>query len=89
MYPIILSIDFNFFLIFRDYVTKFKNTDESFEDLIQDETFFRTKLTQFLFSPRGAIYQVINIVNNQHLMKVIYFTSQVIVIKSICMMINP
>jgi len=42
---------------FRDYVTKFKNTDESFEELIKDESFFRIKLTQFLYSPRGAIYQ--------------------------------
>ena len=50
----------------RDYVTKFKNSDESFDDLIKDETFFRSKLTQFLYSPRGAIYQVNVLIQSQH-----------------------
>ena len=45
-------------IFFRDYVNKFKSTNESFEDLIKDDEFFRSKLTQYLFSPRGAIYQV-------------------------------
>eukprot|EP00092_Neocalanus_flemingeri_P006866 GFUD01007412.1.p1 GENE.GFUD01007412.1~~GFUD01007412.1.p1 ORF type:complete len:1065 (+),score=241.14 GFUD01007412.1:250-3444(+) len=42
---------------FRDYVNKFKNTNDSFEVLISNETYFRDKLTQFLFSPKGAIFQ--------------------------------
>ena len=42
----------------RDYVNKFKRTDASFEILIRNESFFREKFTQFLFSPKGASYQV-------------------------------
>ena len=42
----------------RKYVNKFKRNNEAFNDLIKDENFFRKKLTQFLFSPRGAIFQV-------------------------------
>ena len=42
----------------RDYVMKFNTQNQTFEELIQDDDFFRSKLTQFLFSPRGAIYQV-------------------------------
>ena len=37
---------------------KFNTDNQTFEELIQDDDFFRSKLTQFLFSPRGAIYQV-------------------------------
>ena len=44
---------------FRDYVNKFKYTEETFERLISNETYFRSKLTQFLYSPRGMIFQVI------------------------------
>ena len=43
---------------FRDYVNKFKYTEETFETLISNETYFRSKLTQFLYSPRGMIFQV-------------------------------
>jgi len=42
---------------FRDYVNKFKKSDEPFEILIRNETFFREKFTQFLYSPRGGIFQ--------------------------------
>ena len=42
----------------RDYVNKFKKSDEPFEILIRNETFFREKFTQFLYSPRGGIFQV-------------------------------
>jgi len=42
---------------FRDYVNKFKRENESFEALIRNEDYFREKLTQFLFSPKGAIFQ--------------------------------
>ena len=42
----------------RDYVNKFKHTDATFEILIRNESFFREKFTQFLFSPKGASYQV-------------------------------
>ena len=42
----------------RDYVNKFKKSDDSFEVLISNETYFRDKFTQFLFSPKGAIFQV-------------------------------
>jgi len=42
---------------FRDYVNKFKKSDEPFETLIRNETFFREKFTQFLYSPRGGIFQ--------------------------------
>lgn len=42
---------------FRDYVNKFKKTNDSFEDLMDSEEYFRDKLTQFLFSPKGAIFQ--------------------------------
>jgi len=42
---------------FRDYVNKFKKSDDSFEVLISNETYFRDKFTQFLFSPKGAIFQ--------------------------------
>jgi len=42
---------------FRDYVNKFKPIDASFEILIRNESFFREKFTQFLFSPKGASYQ--------------------------------
>ena len=38
-------------------MTKFKQTNVTFETLIRNETFFREKLTQFLFSPRGGIFQ--------------------------------
>ena len=46
------------FLPTRDYVNKFKAEDASFEILIRNESFFREKFTQFLFSPKGASYQV-------------------------------
>eukprot|EP00092_Neocalanus_flemingeri_P023513 GFUD01025500.1.p1 GENE.GFUD01025500.1~~GFUD01025500.1.p1 ORF type:complete len:1021 (+),score=134.31 GFUD01025500.1:157-3219(+) len=42
---------------FRDYVNKFKKTNDSFETLIRNETYFRDKFTQFLYSPRGGIFQ--------------------------------
>jgi len=42
---------------FRDYVMKFNTENKTFEELIKDDDFFKRKLTQFLFSPRGAIYQ--------------------------------
>jgi len=42
---------------FRNYVNKFKESNATFEQLVKNETYFRGKLTQFLFSPRGAIYQ--------------------------------
>ena len=42
---------------FRDYVNKFKKTNQTFEELISDESYFREKFTQFLFSPRGGIFQ--------------------------------
>jgi len=42
---------------FRDYVNKFKKSDQPFETLISNETFFREKFTQFLYSPRGGIFQ--------------------------------
>ena len=40
-------------------MNKFKPTNASFESLISDETYFRQKFTQFLYSPKGGIYQVI------------------------------
>ena len=46
-------------LMTRDYVNKFKKTDASFETVIRNESFFREKFTQFLFSPKGASFQVI------------------------------
>jgi len=42
---------------FRDYVNKFKKTNQTFEMLIRNETLFREKLTQFLYSPRGGSFQ--------------------------------
>ena len=49
---------FDNFLL-RDYVNKFKGpTNASFEDLISDQSYFREKFTQFLFSPKGGIFQV-------------------------------
>jgi len=42
---------------FRDYVNKFKKSEEPFETLISDPTYFREKFTQFLFSPKGASFQ--------------------------------
>ena len=49
----------NIFYFQRDYVNKFKKTNDSFEDLMDSEEYFRDKLTQFLFSPKGAIFQVL------------------------------
>ena len=46
----------------RDYVNKFKKTDASFETVIRNESFFREKFTQFLFSPKGASFQVIIVI---------------------------
>ena len=40
-------------------MNKFKKTDASFETVIRNESFFREKFTQFLFSPKGASFQVI------------------------------
>ena len=48
-----------YLFIQRDYVNKFKKTNDSFEDLMDSEEYFRDKLTQFLFSPKGAIFQVL------------------------------
>jgi predicted RND superfamily exporter protein len=42
---------------FRDYVNKFKPENATFEDLITNKTYFKEKFTQFLFSPKGGIYQ--------------------------------
>jgi len=42
---------------FRAYVNKFKWDDETFEDLVHDDQYLREKITQFLFSPSGAVYQ--------------------------------
>jgi predicted RND superfamily exporter protein len=42
---------------FRDYVNKFKPENATFEHLITNKTYFKDKFTQFLFSPKGAIYQ--------------------------------
>ena len=42
---------------FKDYVNKIKREKEPFEELIMNETYFREKFTQFLFSPRGGIFQ--------------------------------
>jgi len=42
---------------FRDYVNKFKKSNESFDVLMENESYFREKLTQYLFSPKGAIFQ--------------------------------
>ena len=42
---------------FKDYVNKIKREEEPFEELIKNETYFREKFTQFLFSPRGGIFQ--------------------------------
>ena len=42
----------------REYVNKYKSSNETFENLIRNEDYFRKKLTQFLFSPKGAFYQV-------------------------------
>ena len=52
----------------RDYVNKFKKTNDSFEVLISNETYFRDKFTQFLFSPKGAIFQVINMSFNNNVL---------------------
>ena len=43
---------------FRSYINNIKNSEKSFEELMKDEAYFRDKFTQFLFSPRGAIFQV-------------------------------
>ena len=43
---------------FKTYVNKIKQTNEPFEELIKNETYFREKFTQFLYSPRGGIFQV-------------------------------
>ena len=45
---------------FKDYVNKIKREEEPFEELIKNETYFREKFTQFLYSPRGGIFQVKN-----------------------------
>ena len=45
---------------FRDYVNRIKNDERSFEELMSNETYFRDKFTQFLYSPRGGIFQVCN-----------------------------
>jgi len=42
---------------FREYVETFKTDNKTFEELLLEEGYFRNKLTQFLFSPKGAIYQ--------------------------------
>ncbi|XP_023339853.1 patched domain-containing protein 3 isoform X2 [Eurytemora carolleeae] len=42
---------------FRNYVNTFTFSSLSFEELMQDEDFFRDKFTQFLYSPKGAAYQ--------------------------------
>ena len=42
---------------FKDYVNKIKREEEPFEELIRNETYFREKFTQFLYSPRGGIFQ--------------------------------
>lgn len=42
---------------FRTYVNKFKKTNATFDVLMKNETYFREKFTQFLYSPRGAIFQ--------------------------------
>jgi len=42
---------------FRSYINNIKNSEKSFEELMKDEAYFRDKFTQFLFSPRGAIFQ--------------------------------
>ena len=43
-------------------MNKFKKTDASFETVIRNESFFREKFTQFLFSPKGASFQVIIVI---------------------------
>ena len=45
-------------ILCRDYVNKFKPENATFEHLITNKTYFKDKFTQFLFSPKGAIYQV-------------------------------
>ena len=45
-------------LLLRDYVNKFKKSNESFDVLMENDSYFREKLTQYLFSPKGAIFQV-------------------------------
>ena len=42
---------------FKDYVNKIKREEAPFEELIKNETYFREKFTQFLYSPRGGIFQ--------------------------------
>ena len=42
---------------FKDYVNKIKREEAAFEELIKNETYFREKFTQFLYSPRGGIFQ--------------------------------
>jgi hypothetical protein len=45
---------------FRNYVIRFKepeNLERTFEQLMTNNTYFRHKFTQFLFSPKGAIFQ--------------------------------
>ena len=42
----------------RDYVTKFAPSNATFEHLVANKTYFKEKFTQFLFSPKGGIYQV-------------------------------
>ena len=46
------------YILPREYVNKFKGTNASFESLISNETYFRQKFTQFLYSPKGGIFQV-------------------------------
>ena len=46
-------------ILCRDYVNKFKPENATFEHLITNKTYFKEKFTQFLFSPKGGIYQVV------------------------------
>ena len=62
---LVSKIGLNFFFqvspwngAFRSYINNIKNSEKSFEELMKDEAYFRDKFTQFLFSPRGAIFQV-------------------------------
>ena len=60
--PVKKSTLYKLLLTIRDYVNKFKKTDASFETVIRNESFFREKFTQFLFSPKGASFQVIIVI---------------------------
>ena len=44
-------------IAFKTYVNKIKKINKPFEELISDETYFKEKFTQFLYSPRGGIFQ--------------------------------